>query len=72
MTIWEVWVIGLGAKGALVQKHPSAHRVLSLGSLPWRPRGLSKSVISRVKVGVTPFRVLKTLLITDLLSLLGL
>ena len=29
--------------------------------------GLSKSVISRVKIGVTPIRVLITLLITDLL-----
>ena len=38
----------------------------------WRPRGLSKSVISRVIIGVTPFRVLITLLITHLLSPLGL
>ena len=28
------------------------------GPLTWRPRGLTKSVISRVKIGVTPFRVL--------------
>ena len=35
----------------------------------WRLRGLSKSVISRV---ITPFRVLITLLITHLLSPLGL
>ena len=34
----------------------------------WRPRGFSKSVISRVMIRVTPFRVLITLLITDLLS----
>ena len=34
----------------------------------WRPRGLSKSVIIRG----TPFRVLITLLITHLLSPLGL
>ena len=32
------------------------------------PRGLSKSFISRVIIGVTPFRVLITLLITYLLS----
>ena len=38
----------------------------------WRPRGLSKSVISRVIMRVTPFRVLITLLITHLLSPLGL
>ena len=37
-----------------------------------RCRGLSKSVISRVILGVTPFRVLITLLITCLLSPLGL
>ena len=36
------------------------------------PRGLSKSVISRVILRVTPFRVLITLLITHLLSPLGL
>ena len=35
-------------------------------------QGLSKSVISRVIIGVTPFRVLITLLITHLLSPLGL
>ena len=34
----------------------------------WRARGLSKSFISRVIIGVTPFRVLITLLITYLLS----
>ena len=34
----------------------------------WRGRGLSKSFISRVIIGVTPFRVLITLLITYLLS----
>ena len=33
-----------------------------------RPRGLSKSVISRVIIGLTPFRVLITLLITYLPS----
>ena len=41
----------------------------------WRPRGLSKSlspVISRVIIRVTPLRVLITLLITHLLSPLGL
>ena len=40
--------------------------------LTWRPRGLSKSVISRVIIGVTPFRVLITLLMSHLLSPLGL
>ena len=34
----------------------------------WRARGLSKSFIRRVMIGVTPFRVLITLLITYLLS----
>ena len=34
----------------------------------WRGRGLSKSFISRAIIGVTPFRVLITLLITYLLS----
>ena len=34
----------------------------------WRGRGLSKSFISRVIIGVTPFRVLITLLVTYLLS----
>ena len=34
----------------------------------WRGRGLSKSFISRVIIGVTPFRVPITLLITYLLS----
>ena len=38
----------------------------------WRPRGLSKSVISRAIIRLTPFRVLITLLITHLLSPLGL
>ena len=36
--------------------------------LTWRGRGLSKSFISRVIIGVTPFRVLTPLLITYLLS----
>ena len=34
----------------------------------WRGRGLSKSFISRVIIGVSPFRVLITLLITYLLT----
>ena len=38
----------------------------------WRPRELSKSVISRVIIRVTPFRVLITLLITHSLSPMGL
>ena len=40
------------------------------GSGTWRPRGLSKSVISRVVIGVTPFKVLITLLITLLITYL--
>ena len=38
----------------------------------WRPRALSKSFIGRFIIGVSPFRVLITLLITYLLSPLGL
>ena len=38
----------------------------------WRPRGLSKSVLSRVIIRVAPFKVLITLFITHLLSPLGL
>ena len=38
------------------------------GLSTWRGRGLSKSFIIRVIIGVTPFRVLTTLLITYLLS----
>ena len=40
---------------------------LSCGST-WRGRGLSKSFISRVIIGATPFRVLRTLLISYFLS----
>ena len=44
-----------------------------LAAIPsWRPRGLSKSVVSRVIVRVAPFRVLITLLTTHLLSPLDL
>ena len=46
--------------------------MLEVPSPAWRPRGLSKSVISRVIITVTPFRKLINLLITHLLSLLGL
>ena len=38
----------------------------------WKPRGLSKSVISRMITRVTPIRVLITRLITHLLSPPGL
>ena len=38
----------------------------------WRPRELSKSDMSRVIIRVTPFRVLVALLMTHLLSPLGL
>ena len=38
----------------------------------WRPRGLSKPVISRVIIGLAPLRALITLLVTYLLSSLGL
>ena len=51
-----------------VVMHELWGRPLYLGG----PRGLSKSVISRVIIKVTPFRVLITLLITYLLSPLGL
>ena len=44
----------------------------SLAAHTWRPRGLSKSVMSRAIIRVTPFGVLTTLLKTDLLSPLGL
>ena len=43
-----------------------------MGVPTWRPRGLSKSVISKVIIRVTPFRALITLLITHLLSPLSL
>ena len=50
---------------ALHTEHSDCHVV----SPPtWRGRGLSKSFISKVIIGVTPFRVLVTLLITYLLS----
>ena len=48
-------------------------RTVAMMPVPsWRPRGRTKSVISRVLIRVTPFRVLITLLITHLLSPLGL
>ena len=43
-----------------------------LEGLTWRPRGLNNSVVSRVIIRVTPFRVLITVLITYLLSPMGL
>ena len=48
----------------------SSNRIVGAGAplATWSPRGLSKPVISRVIIGVTPFRVLITLLITYLLS----
>ena len=47
-------------------------RKQNLTDATWRPGGLTKSVISRVITRVSPFRVLVTLLITHLLSPLGL
>ena len=47
-------------------KPPTGIRKVS--GFTWRGRGLSKSLISRVITGVTPFRVLITLLITYILS----
>ena len=44
----------------------------STSHISWRRRGLRKSVIIRVTIWVFPFRVLSTLLITYLLSPLGL
>ena len=46
----------------------SARRTHSRERNTWRGRGLSKSFISRVIIGVTPFRVLLALLITYLRS----
>ena len=61
--LWELWYI----------PYNGSCRILSINSRStWRLGGLSKSVVSRVLVGVIPFRVLITLLITDLLSPLGL
>ena len=48
-------------------RNPSARKEFALNPT-WRPRGLSKPVISRAIIRITPFRVLITLLITDLLS----
>ena len=48
---------------------PATHLVVPL---TWRPRGLSKSVISRDIIGVAPSSVVTSLLITYLLSPLGL
>ena len=50
---------------------PQPFRTLILNPT-WRLRGLAKSVISRVIIRETPFRVLITLLITHLLSPLNL
>ena len=47
-------------------KSPISGVILIITST-WRGRGLSKSFISRVIIGVTPFRVLITLLVTYLL-----
>ena len=46
--------------------------LVALEVYTWRPKGLSKWAISRVIIRVTPFGVLMTLLITHLLSPLGL
>ena len=43
-------------------------RSLGVRGFTWKGKGLSKWVISRVIIGVTPFRVLITLLIICLLS----
>ena len=51
---------------------PSRRSRSSALRFTWRPRGLSKSVMSRIIIRVTPFRVLITLLITHLLSPVGL
>ena len=69
--LWGLWaygVVGWGVGEAFgsVGVRGSERRVLELRA--WRASGLSKSFISRVIIGVTPFRVLITLLITYLLS----
>ena len=51
---------------------PKTLEPVQLLCLTWRPKRLSKSVTSRVIIRVTPFRVLITLLVTHLLSPLGL
>ena len=49
---------------ASARNEPEPHETSTL-SPAWRPRGLSKSVVSRVIIGgVTPFRVLITVLRT--------
>ena len=59
---------------ALAPKAITPQKAVTMPSVEptWRVRGLSKSVISRVIIGATPFRVLIPPLITYLLSLLGL
>ena len=61
-----------GTHQALVREREHVAQNTTKPKHTWRPRGLSKSVISRVISRVTPFRVLTTLLITHLLSPLGL
>ena len=60
-----------GRRGLGFRVYGVGRKKLLKGST-WRPRGLSKSVISRVIIRVAPFRVLITLLITRLLSPLSL
>ena len=62
----ELIQTGLGFQGFFTGS--SKGYLLRALEFTWRGRGLSKLVISRVIIGVTPFRVLITPLISYLLS----
>ena len=63
---FEVQVFRRGV-GFMQSRNPQK-RTSGLGQFTWRGRGLSKSFISRVIIGVIPFRVPITPLVTYLLS----
>ena len=65
-------VNGIGLPG-LRLRDPRGLRIWALGCTrpTWRPGRLSKSALSRVIMGVTPFRLPATLLTTYLLSPVG-
>ena len=63
--------VKFGTSHAMLAMAAAGQAVTHFEHLPpdtWRGRGLSKSFISRLIIGVTPFRVLITVLITYLLS----
>ena len=62
----QTFVIGPALQLSTIPQIPS--RIILTPYLTWRGRGLSKSILSRVIIGVTPFRVLITLLVTYLRS----